>query len=160
SSQPIAGSVAGVTPENWRRLPKWASMARASSGTDSRPPAKPNGDWEHGHELFTSAQLQCAKCHRIRGEGGTIAPDLSNLVHRDPTSVLRDIRDRSATLHPDYVTFQAVLKQGEPVTGFVRSQGAESLQLFDAEGKETVVRRADLVELRPTGLSLMPTGLI
>jgi cytochrome c553 len=35
--------------------------------------------------------LKCATCHRIRGEGATVGPDLSNLVSRDAASVLRDL---------------------------------------------------------------------
>ncbi len=149
-----------IGPAELRQRVAWAPPANASSGTDSRPAPKPQGDWEHGRELFTGAQLNCVKCHRIRGEGGTAGPDLSNLLHRDVRSIERDIRDPGATLHPDYVTYQAELKNGDTVAGFVRSQGGEDIRLFDAEGKETVVSRSEIVNLHPTGLSLMPSGLI
>ena len=138
----------------------WAPKTRASAGTDSRAPAKPDGDWEHGRELFFGAQLQCAKCHRVRGEGGTAGPDLSNLIHRDMNSVLRDIREPSSTIHPDYVTYQVAKKDGDIIQGFVRSQQPDSIQLFDAEGKETILRRADIENFRPTELSLMPAGVL
>jgi putative heme-binding domain-containing protein len=173
----------------------WAPTNRASAGTDSRPVPKPQGDWEHGRELFTGTALNCAKCHRIRGEGGLAGPDLSNLIHRDARSVERDIREPSATLHPDYVTYLAELKNGDSLTGFIRSQsrtgslpvpdrGAssprspgetnaaepgrlaarpaleDSVVLFDAYGKDTVIPRTDLANLHPTGQSLMPTGLL
>jgi putative heme-binding domain-containing protein len=103
------------------RLP-WAPTNRASAGTDSRPVPKPQGDWEHGRELFTGTALNCAKCHRIRGKGGLTGPDLSNLIHRDARSVERDIREPSATLHPDYMTYLAELKNGDSLTGFIRSK--------------------------------------
>ncbi len=173
----------------------WAPTNRASAGTDSRPAPKPQGDWEHGRELFTGTALNCAKCHRVRGEGGLAGPDLSNLIHRDARSVERDIREPSATLHPDYVTYLAELKNGDSFTGFIRSQsrtgslpvpdrGAssprspgdpnaaepgrltarptleDSVVLFDADGKDTVIPRADLANLHPTGQSLMPAGLL
>jgi putative heme-binding domain-containing protein len=83
---------------------------------------KPQGDWEHGRELFTGTALNCAKCHRIRGKGGLTGPDLSNLIHRDARSVERDIREPSATLHPDYMTYLAELKNGDSLTGFIRSK--------------------------------------
>jgi len=160
SSQPLPKDVANISRETWKQPLPWAPKARASAGTDSRAPRKPDGDWENGRALFYGAQLQCAKCHRVRGEGGTTGPDLSNLIHRDAASVLRDIREPSATLHPDYVTYQVALKDGDIVQGFVRSQKEDSLQLFDAEGKETVVARANLESFRPTELSLMPPGLL
>ena len=146
-------------PLSWFRVP-WAPANVASSGTDSRAPAFVAGDWENGRGLFFGDKLGCAKCHRIRGEGASVGPDLSNLVHRDTASVLRDIRDPNATLHPDYVTYQAELKNGETITGFLRSGTDQAVRLVDVAGKETLIPRADLANLHPTGQSLMPLGLL
>lgn len=119
------------------------------------------GDYENGRELFfKSEQLKCASCHQIRGEGKLIGPDLSNLIHRDAASVLRDIRDPNATLHPDYVAFRAILKNDEEVNGFVRAQTTDSVTLLGVDGKEVVVKKADLSSLSPGGVSLMPSGLL
>jgi putative heme-binding domain-containing protein len=160
SSQPLPQNTATVSRETWKQPIAWAPKARASAGTDSRAPRKPDGDWETGRALFFGAQLQCAKCHRVRGEGGLAGPDLSNLIHRDTASVLRDIREPNATLHPDYVTYQVAIKDGDVIQGFVRSQKEDSIQLFDVDGKETVLARANIESVRPTELSLMPSGLI
>ncbi|MBN8247788.1 MAG: ThuA domain-containing protein, partial [Verrucomicrobia bacterium] len=138
----------------------WAPTNRASSGTDSRVAAKPDGDWEHGRELFASPQWNCVKCHRVRGEGGVAGPDLSNLVHRDPTSVLRDIRDPGATLHPDYVAYRAEMRDGEMHVGFLRGSADGNVRIFDVDGRETVLARKDVANLHPTGQSLMPSGLL
>jgi putative heme-binding domain-containing protein len=160
SSQPLPKKLASFSRVTWQQPVAWAPKARASAGTDSRAPRKPDGDWEHGRELFFGAQLQCAKCHRVRGEGGLAGPDLSNLIHRDAASVLRDIREPSATLHPDYVTYQVALKNGDTLQGFIRSQKEDSLQIFDAEGKDTLLPRSQIESFRPTELSLMPSGLL
>lgn len=160
SSQPLPPDMATISPERWRRPVPWAPKARASAGTDSRPRPKPDGDWETGRSLFFSDRLQCAKCHRVRGEGGATGPDLSNLIHRDVASVLRDIREPNATLHPDYVTSQVVTKDGEAIQGFVRAQREDSIHLFDASGKEIVLPRSRIESVRPTELSLMPAGLL
>ncbi|HWN96562.1 MAG TPA: ThuA domain-containing protein [Methylomirabilota bacterium] len=160
ASQPLPKDVAAVSRETWKQPIAWAPKGRASAGTDSRAPRKPDGDWETGRALFFGAQLQCAKCHRVRGEGGLAGPDLSNLIHRDAASVLRDIREPSATLHPDYVTYQVATKDGDVIQGFVRSQKEDSIQLFDVDGKETVLARSSVESLRPTELSLMPSGLL
>ena len=141
-------------------LSPYAPTNSASAGTYSRPSPKPQGDWEHGRELFRSPTLNCSKCHRIRGEGGVAGPDLSNLIHRDARSVERDLREPNAALHPDYVAYLAELRNGDSLTGFIRSQGNDSIRLFDADGKDTVIPRANLATLRPTGQSLMPTGLL
>ena len=160
ASQPFPKDTTKLSPESLKQLVAWSPKARASAGTDSRAPRKPDGDWQHGRDLFYGPQLACAKCHRIRGEGGLAGPDLSNLIHRDSTSVLRDIRDPNATLHPDYVTYNVATKDGEVTQGFIRSQGADSVALFDVAGKETVIARSMITSLRPTEVSLMPMGLL
>jgi len=156
-------SALGTVPasrEAATRLVAWAPPAKASSGTSSRPAEKPDGDWENGRELFFT-RLQCAKCHRIQGEGGTAGPDLSNLIHRDLTSILRDIREPSAALHPEYVTYLAETRSGESHAGFLRpSSNPAEVILADVEGREQHWRREDLLRLVPTGGSLMPSGLL
>ncbi len=143
----------------WSALPSWSLPIPASSGTDSRQIPLVAADWEEGRALFTE-KLRCAQCHRIRSEGAIVGPDLSNLMHRDAQSVLRDIRDPNATLHPDYVTYSAELRNGESLLGFLRTSTTETVGLFDAAGHETLIPRSDLIRLGPTGQSLMPTGLL
>ena len=89
-----------------------------------------------------------------------IAPDLGNLIHRDPTSVLRDIREPNATINPDYVAYNVSLKNGEDLVGFVRAQDPGALRIVAVDGKEREVPRGELKELRPSPLSLMPSGLL
>ena len=167
ASQPDSRRARELTSGTWHRPVAWAPKQRASSGTDSRAAPLEAGDWENGRARFTGDKLPCARCHRIRGEGPTIGPDLSNLKDRDPVSVLRDIRDPNATLHPDYVTYQADLKNGDTLTGFISHNGdaagpagSDRLTLVDAAGHETSLFRSEIQNLHPTGLSLMPTGLL
>ena len=118
------------------------------------------GDYERGRSLFFGERLKCATCHRVRTEGSTVGPDLSNLVHRDAASVLRDIKDPTATLHPDYVAYNVWLRDGSNITGFVRAQTGNVLCVVGSDGKEQVVQRLDVTDLRPSTVSLMPTGLL
>ncbi len=118
------------------------------------------GDFERGKSLFFSEKLKCSTCHRIRGEGAATGPDLSNLVSRDAASVLRDIKEPSASIHPDYVAYNVRLTDGETLTGFVRAQDENSLRLTTADGKETRIPRMDVLQLAPSAVSLMPAGLL
>ncbi len=153
------GTVPG-SPEVGAALVAWAPPARASSGTSSRPPEKPDGDWENGRELFFG-RLQCAKCHRIQGEGGSAGPDLSNLIHRDIPSIVRDIREPSATLHPEYVTHLVETRSGESHAGFLRpSSTPAEVVLADVEGRVQRWSREDVLRVVPAEGSLMPTGLL
>ena len=118
------------------------------------------GRWLAGRRLFHSEQLACAKCHRTRGEGSAVGPDLSNLLHRDYASVLRDIREPSAAINPDHPAFNVDLTDGESLTGVVVGENAAELRLADATGKTVVLPRATVKALRASTLSLMPEGLL
>jgi type 1 glutamine amidotransferase len=73
---------------------------------------------------------------------------------------LRDIKEPSASINPDYVAYNVALNNGSELTGFIRSQNADTLRFVAADGKETSIRVTDMKELRPSSLSLMPAGLL
>jgi putative heme-binding domain-containing protein len=140
--------------------PDWVPNVEAKSILPEENPELVGGDFLRGKSLFFGDKLKCATCHRIRGEGKTIAPDLSNLVSRDAGSILRDIKEPSATINPDYVAFNVLLNDGEDLNGFVRAQNENSLTVLGVDGKETVVPRKNLKELHASSVSLMPSGLV
>src|SRR6185295_3789715 len=140
--------------------PDWFTSSRAISTNDFQPIQTGASDFENGRSLFFGDQLKCSTCHRIRGEGGAIGADLSNLAYRDAASVLRDIKEPSALINPDYVTYNVVTSDGTGLTGFVKEQEANALRLMTADGKEHVIPRGDIREMRVSSVSLMPTGLI
>jgi putative heme-binding domain-containing protein len=117
-------------------------------------------DWGRGKSLFFGQQLKCGTCHRVRGEGGSTGPDLSNLVSRDDGSVLRDIKEPNAAINPDYIAHNVALRNGDELSGIICAQDNGSLKLATADGKETVVQRSDVKELRASSVSLMPSGLL
>ena len=59
----------------------------------------------------------------MRGRGGRIGPDLSNLIHRDYESVMRDVHAPSAAINPDYITYQVEMKDGRVLLGVPRTEG-------------------------------------
>ena len=44
--------------------------------------------------------------------------------------------------------------------GVVRAEGADSLKVGDIEGKQTLLPRAEVEEIRPSASSIMPVGLL
>ncbi|HUG89184.1 MAG TPA: ThuA domain-containing protein [Planctomycetaceae bacterium] len=132
--------------------------------SESAPPARRDirelagGRWAAGRQVFFSEQAGCAKCHAIHGRGSQIGPDLSNLVHRDYASVLRDVTEPSFAINPDYITYTVALNSGKIVTGTLRTEG-DLLHIGDAEGRVTSVRRDDVNVLQPSNVSTMPGEL-
>lgn len=130
------------------------------------PPAKDigsdrlaGGDWNRGEALFFGAEANCHTCHVIRGKGGHVGPDLSNLPHRDLASLYRDITEPNAVINPDHRGYTARLADGRVLSGLVRSDSADKLRIYDTQGKETVVERSQVKQLRADAISIMPEGL-
>ena len=147
-----------VPPDRFR-LP-WSPAAIPSPPAPTGPrPDLAGGDPRRGEAVFFSEQARCSACHKVRGKGGDIGPDLSNLVHRDAASVHRDVAEPDATIHPDYVPFTVALKDGRVLSGLVRSEEEATLRVTGNDAGTVVVRRDEVEELRPSAASIMPTGL-
>jgi putative heme-binding domain-containing protein len=123
-----------------------------------RAPQLDGGSWARGRQVFFSEEAACAKCHAVHGQGGTIGPDLSNLIHRDYESVLRDITQPSFAINPDYLTYLVNLKDGRVLTGVVRTDG-DRLHVGDQKGTDTVIDRSAVEAMTPSPVSTMPEGM-
>lgn len=102
---------------------------------------------------------QCANCHRLRGEGGTLGPDLTGSGRRDLDWLLANIVTPSATVSPDFRMKQIVLADGRVLSGIVVRRTPESIVLRGPTGEETVPT-ADVEETVDGGVSLMPEGIL
>jgi putative heme-binding domain-containing protein len=144
-----------------RVLLPWADTSEKSlsqPGVAARPKELEGGSWARGRKEFFGDQAGCSKCHAVHGRGGDLAPDLSNLVHRDYASVLRDIADPSFAINPDHLTYVVSLKDGRVLTGVVRTAGGR-VRVGDAKGVVTEVGRDAVEEMKPSPASTMPEGI-
>ncbi len=137
-----------------RFLLPWA-RPEATPGLAVLPrPEIQGSDWKRGREIFFSDKSLCSKCHAIRGTGGKIGPDLSNLTSRDHASVKRDIHDPSAALNPEYLTQEITLKEGRQLTAVMRDDAGEVVLGLGA-GVEMRVKREDIATQKALKTSLM-----
>lgn len=136
----------------------WVPQPAAPTPPQAIPDLK-GGDPARGAEVFANTESKCANCHKARGKGGDVGPNLDRLVGRDRADVYRDIAEPSAQIHPDYVPYTLALKDGRVLVGTVRADGADRLRVIDTEAKSTTVPRAELEEFRPSATSIMPVGL-
>jgi putative heme-binding domain-containing protein len=117
------------------------------------------GDWQRGRQVFFGQQAACAVCHQVKGEGGIIGPELSNLVHRDYASVLKDIVQPSAAINPDRIAYLVELKDGTSAGGMVLDDTVDSVTLGDVTGGKRVVPKSAIASMKASAVSLMPEGL-
>lgn len=143
------------------KLP-WVQPAsdRPAQPRERAIPEIAGADWANGKKLFFSEQLACGKCHQVDGQGGNIGADLSNLVHRDYESVLKDITQPSAAINPDHLAYNILLKDGEEISGVVVSETDRQLTLGQPSGEYLIIQKARITRREASGLSLMPEGLL
>jgi len=145
-----------------RLLLPWAApeTTAVTNNIERAIPEIAGGNWRRGKRLFFSDKLACSQCHLVRGEGHAIGPDLSNLIHRDYASVLKDIAQPSAAVNPDHVAYNIELKNGDFLSGVPMGGNAAELWLAVVGGKTNAVLRKEIVAMSPSTLSLMPEGLL
>ena len=142
-----------------RFLLPWAPIDESEKVIAKREvPELKEGDWARGRALFFGEQSKCSICHKVRGRGGDIGPDLSNLVHRDYASVFRDIHAPGAAINPDYIAHSVALADGRVLNGTLRTEG-NRLIVSDTTGRQTIVDRPEVETTSPASTSIMPEGL-
>ncbi|WP_197454236.1 ThuA domain-containing protein [Stieleria varia] len=134
------------------------------SQQESTPPSNTKvaeldgGNWGAGRRVFHSEAASCWKCHAIHSAGPNIGPDLTNLVHRDYASVLRDIQNPSFAINPDYLGQTVLMNDGRVLTGVLQTKDGK-LSLADATGKLTFIDKEAIDTIKPAEVSVMPKGL-
>jgi putative heme-binding domain-containing protein len=115
------------------------------------------GDSVAGETLFF-ASGQCSSCHMIRGRGGLMGPDLSNVGARRSADKLRtSIETPDAFIEPGYAKVEAVTLAGRRIAGAAKNNSNHSIQILDAQGKFHFLLKRDLKSLTHYKRSLMPT---
>lgn len=115
------------------------------------------GNVEAGEQVFWGSKAGCANCHSIRGKGGRVAPDLSNIGSR-PLAAIRE-----AIVEPSKDLFllgneavSVTLNDGSVVEGIARNRSNYSLQLIGKDGALRMISMADVKELTTSARSPMP----
>lgn len=117
---------------------------------------KTRGDVSRGREVFKKV---CASCHRLEDVGHEIGPNLASFRNRGPEAILVNVLDPNREVNPQYVNYIAVTADGRSVTGLIAGETANSITLKRADEATDTIERADIDELRSSGMSIMPEGL-
>ena len=103
--------------------------------------ARHKGDSARGRALFADAKrLNCTRCHRARGQGGDIGPDLSDIGGKfDRPLLIESILEPSRQIVEGYRTTTIGTTDGRVVSGIARDESPAGLVLIDADGKRHAV---------------------
>lgn len=118
-------------------------------------------DFDKGQQLTSAAQ--CFKCHRFNGQGGIQGPDLTAAGQRfNQKDMLTAIIEPNKEISDQYQATQFLTEDGV-VVGKVANLNDRGLSIVTnmlEPGKFTSVRVNDIIERRPSPVSMMPAGLL
>jgi putative membrane-bound dehydrogenase-like protein len=119
-----------------------------------------DGDIRRGQIVFHSTKAACFACHAIGYRGGDIGPDLTRIGQiRSERDLLESIVFPSASLVRSYEPVVVTTKAGKLLNGLVRKDTPDELVLVTGADQFVRLARADIDDIQPSKVSIMPAGL-
>jgi putative membrane-bound dehydrogenase-like protein len=135
-----------------RKLPSPAALAARK------------GDPARGKQLLAASvnnDMQCLKCHTIRGTGGQVGPDLSVIGKKaSKENLFESILFPSKAIADQYLTWQVETTKGLSLAGLLVEETPTSITLRDGNGKDTRIDKKEIESRTKSPKSLMPEDLV
>jgi len=133
-----------------------AETTRAQILANFQPALQLKGDTTKGHATF---QARCTICHRFRGEGQSVGPELDASAAAGREKLLGNILEPSREITAGFNAATVETRSGEQLTGVViaESDGAVTLRL--PGGVLRNIPPVELAKIERNARSLMPEGI-
>jgi len=118
------------------------------------------GNAPRGEAIFREkTAVACLRCHKVKGHGGEVGPDLSDIGKRQSREYLLEAMVApSKQLAKGFESVVLALSDGRVVSGVLRSENDTELELITAEGVRRVIPKSEIDD-RSGGASAMPDKL-
>jgi len=145
-----------MPPSGLPPMDVWKVVAYIRSLRATASEAFVPGDVAHGEKIFWS-KGRCGECH-IRGRGGILGPDLSNIGGEQPLSAIHDsLTKAKPQISRGYQPVVVVTADGRRLSGVAKNDNNFSLQLLDNQGRLELFTGDELREVIYGKRSLMPS---
>ena len=129
----IPGSDMPPSPLEEEKVWQLAAYVRSLSAAAIHQPVP--GDREVGRMLFYD-KAGCTHCHMIRGEGGYLGPDLSNLgVTLNLSRIRESLLDPNKRFTKGFDPVTLTLSDGTRVDGVAKNYSNYAVQILDRDGR-------------------------
>jgi putative heme-binding domain-containing protein len=137
----------------------WAPLPSTAATAPLVVPDLAGGDAARGRTIFNGEQARCAQCHAIKGQGGKVGPDLTDIGKKGGADLYRAIAAPSAAIDPEFTSYSVATRNGQVVVGVVRADGPDAIRVTDTNAHAVVIPRLEIEQIRPSANSIMPVGL-
>ncbi|HEY1188848.1 MAG TPA: c-type cytochrome, partial [Gemmata sp.] len=144
----VWGKITPVAKERAALVAKWKGLLTEDTIKKA--------DLVNGRAVFTK---HCASCHKMFGEGQTVAPELTGSQRANLEYVLENVLDPSAVVPNEYRMVNFTLADERVVSGIVLRETKDAVTVRTVNDTLTVPM-ADIVTRKPTSVSIMPEGLL
>ena len=105
------------------------------------------GNVEAGRTIFYG-KGNCNGCHAIRGQGGSLGPDLTNIGALRSMVILREaIYDPNARFAEGYIPASLTLRSGKKLDGNLRDRTNYNIQFADKAGNLHLLRAEEVTDV-------------
>src|SRR6185436_16234035 len=94
---------------------------------------------------------------------GKVGPDLTTADRKNRMYLLANIVDPSSYIRPEFVMYSVLTKDDRKLSGIATESSGESVTLVNVVNDQvvkTTVAKADIAEMTPSAVSLMPEKLL
>ncbi len=117
-------------------------------------------NYKRGKELFIA--IKCASCHTMKGEGGSIGPDLTQLATRfSKKDMLEAIIEPNKVISDQYESKVFTLKDGKTIMGRLKGETEKSYVISQnpyAPNLTQEIAKKDVKHIKVSEVSIMPPG--
>ncbi len=115
------------------------------------------GDPGSGQAVF--GRVGCSGCHMLKGQGGLVGPDLSNIGGSRSLEKLRQaIVKPDASVVPGFRSISVQTRGGHQLAGVARNHSNYSIQMIDLKGELHLFLREELEKVSYKAGSIMPAA--
>jgi len=127
-----------------------------------------DGNPAAGARIFMNRKVgTCSGCHRFRGRGRAVGPDLTSIHQRLQLSgiaarrwLIGSLLQPGRDMAPQYTPWIIVTKDGQTLTGLPRRKGGSGEAYLGIDGKEFTLKKSQIAFHRESKTSLMPAKLL
>jgi len=150
-------TIDAVVKKHWGQLRQSTKAKRQRMTAVAALIVENKGDPKPGKLVFAIA---CAACHRLRGQGGNIGPNLDAYQLNNPDFLIPAVVDPSLGIREEYTGFNVVTKDNQRLTGFIAQNAPQFIVLRDLAQNSITLPRNEIKDLQAMSVSLMPEGIL